>query len=733
MVVTLTLLSLVVLAGIEFASAETADTAVLPFETYLARWWGAEGSELTRPTYRIAKIDNGIFRLHYGIVPGRDLSDYTMPYWPIRSFLSIVSGDAELAEQFDVQFTVNGETEEIGFTPRSGVELAALNNVQFLRVRNRSTQFPEDATIPESVDYVETNVCSIEQTFALKRDDPTIQVHCAFANLGKAPFAQMNARVSYQQSFNWARFGAVHNGAYEDIQAPSEGSAPGFYAWSPGVQRGYEFVAGTGCELNYRLDNELNAWHVTLHAASTEDSPTMEYSVRVISEPPSHLDVPVTAFTGPLDLLHFTRVQPTEYRSAPVKSDGRRTISDMLQNLNAPKVRGLNPRGGFAQTPEDLKTLKEWGCNLVILGLGDPNQVARLTKAAHDLGMEVLLAGHGSFKEGEPKFDTLFAELRPRAQLPDAYGQDEDHYYWYAIQPARDFAGQFGKPMGDATHAEVVAYWADCFVDKWRGLRDAVTAHVPDAGIWFYSPFPSVAHVDPVDSYTPFLQTLSKIDERLTVFPFYYGIDYNQAEYMVRRWKDAGAPRVVFLPMRDFLTKPSQFIRVITAARRGQADGTTGFSFSVGDAPDNAWQWKSVMLAAWANFPTPDLAAFCCLEEPAELVEQIAISILNVEATEGEARALVDSLKSARGDKVFAPKTDNRGGNTLKVALEVVPLEGIGGIQIDRDAVPGQSQGFILQEGDTVRLIGTDATGLRRAADWFGRFVELADVERGTE
>src|SRR3972149_5463785 len=84
---------------------------------------------------------------------------------------------------------------------------------------------------------------------------------------------------------------------------------------------------------------------------------------------------------------------------------------------------------------------------------------------------------------------------------------------------------------------------------------------------------PGIAHIDPLDYYDVFFRKIAELGKPLTVFPFYYGVEYNQPEYMVRRWKDAGVHRVVFLPMRGFLTRPSQFIRAITAARRGQADG----------------------------------------------------------------------------------------------------------------------------------------------------------------
>lgn len=726
------ILSAAALLSMNSAYAQTTEPITLPFETYLVRWWGTEGSVMTRPIYRMAVFDADAYQLHYGVMPGRELADYTMPYWPIRSFLSIVSEQAELAELFQVEFTVGGKTEAIGFNPRSGVEWAAVDDHQFLRIRNRSIKYYEDTTMPAGEMYTESNGCAIDQTFLMTSNRPSLQVRSSVANVGEGPFQELNARVIYRQSFNWGRFGVFKSNGYERMEAPAQGTTRAFYAFSSGMGRGFEFVAESNCELAYRLDLEMNAWEVAVVPKSQAGAVQFVHSLHIIHQPPKVMHNPVTAFIEPLDAVPFERVQPTEYRTSLVQTDGRVTISDMLQGLTKPKVRGLNLRAGFRQALKDLDTLKDWGCNLIIFSLGDPDQVAQMTEAAHSLDMDVFVAGHGSFKEGPPQFDSFFAEPRPREQTPDSYGQDEDHYYWFAIPPSRDFAADFGKPMAQATHDERVAYWADCFVDKWRGVRDTVRAHVSDAGVWFYAPFPSVAHVDPLDSYTPFMERLAQFDDRLTVFPFYYGIDYNQAEYMMRRWKDAGAPRAVFLPMRDFMTKPSQFIRAITAARRGQADGVTGFSFAVGDAPpEDQWQWKSVMLAAWANFPTLEQDAYCCIEEPAELVEALAESDATFEAVGPTTKALVNALISTSGEPVIVDSAPKPGDTGIHILLEVIPLDEIPVNQLDRDAIRGQSKGFILKNGRTVRLIGTDTDGLIHAFEWFQRFADLAATERG--
>ena len=92
-------------------------TPGVAFESYLARWWGAPGSWRRRPIYRIARFDAEAFQLHYGIVPGRDLDDYTMPYGHIRSVLSIVDGPTELAEQVQLDYHDGRGTANNGFYP----------------------------------------------------------------------------------------------------------------------------------------------------------------------------------------------------------------------------------------------------------------------------------------------------------------------------------------------------------------------------------------------------------------------------------------------------------------------------------------------------------------------------------------------------------------------------------------------------------------------------------------
>ena len=127
--------------------------------------------------------------------------------------------------------------------------------------------------------------------------------------------------------------------------------------------------------------------------------------------------------------------------------------------------------------------------------------------------------------------------------------------------------------------------------------------------------------------------------------------------------------------MRGFLAKPSQFFRVITAARRGGADGACGFSFAVAqERPEDAWQWKSVMLAAWANFPTGELEAVALLEEPAELIEVLARLPVRVAAESSggaEVKELVARLNALlpRGAQMAEERTAQDGAERLLVRI----------------------------------------------------------------
>lgn len=734
-----TVLAMVVAASSAAAEAIAVDALTVPgvaYETYLVRWWGAPGSELGRPIYRMARFDTDAVQVHYGIVPGRDLADYTMPYWPIRSFLSVVDPPAELAQQISLSYRNAAGGHSVGFTPRSGVELAVKDNGLLVKFRNRSLATPEDVTAAQDAAYQETNPLALEQVLVLRKDSRNVPVQCTLTNVGDADLSEVTVVFIFEQSFCWTRFGAAPEDAYATLRAPASGAAQAFYAWSEGMERGYAIAAGAGTQLTYELLPDMNRWRAQLccpiggFKAGAEK--VFGFELRALPTVPKRVERPMAA--RELSELSFVRLQPATFRTAPVVPEDRVALAGVIENLDRPKVRGMNLRAGLPQALEDLETLKDWGCNLVITGLGNFEHTAELIARGHALGLEMLLAGRGAYREGPPDFDAYYASPRTPEQLPDAHGQDEDHYYWDSIAPERTFKTGTGKPMPQATHDEMVAYWARCFADKWRGVREDVRRYAPGAGIWFYAPFPGVAHVDPIDRYRGFMHTLSQeLGEDWTVFPFYYGIEYNQVEYMMARWKEAGATRAVFLPMRDFMTLPSQFIRAITAARRGGADGACGFSFSVGDAPpDKQWQWKAVMLAACANFPTPNLDAYCLIEEPAELVESLAkpdVVLRAVSETEGlDPQACLATLHETLPHA--KPSASQPTDNALTILLTDKPSEKTNtGLPPVPSVLWTTHKGIVQMSGTTVRLAGADTMALQNACKLLLRFAKVARDE----
>jgi hypothetical protein len=190
--------------------------------------------------------------------------------------------------------------------------------------------------------------------------------------------------------------------------------------------------------------------------------------------------------------------------------------------------------------------------------------------------------------------------------------------------------------------------------------------------------------------------------------------------------------------MRGFLAKPSQFFRVITAARRGGADGACGFNFAIaGEKPDNAWQWKSVLLAAWANFPTPELDAVAFLEEPAQLVEALAgrtVLIDNRVLTEGDAKKLVERLDAVvpHGVRLGTQPSDDDAQQTLVVRIGGPELVAHGDwpFRFDTDH-PARGKGVIQMSGSVVSCCGRNAESIQKALALLARFAELAEAEAG--
>ncbi|MFO7975765.1 MAG: hypothetical protein R6V12_14155 [Candidatus Hydrogenedentota bacterium] len=698
------------------------------------RWWGAEGAERGRPIYRVARASNEHVTLHYSIVPGRPLTDYTMPYWPIRSCFSIVSGPAEIAHHVFMHYSDGEKAKELAFNPRSGIERAEREGTFFFKIRNRSIASPEDATIPADEEYNETTPCMAEHIFALQPGTPVVGVFCTLTNVSDKPVTEVSTEVRYAQSFNWSQFGVATDGAYTSVESPAEGRSNHFFAYSSGMNKGYAFSAGPGCRLRHQLETDMNRWAITLENATPGDlapgaSTTLSYTVRILDGPPETAQPGAFLTAEDISGLAFERIQPETFKTAPVDPGRRVTIGDQLADLSKAKVRGLNLRGSFPGILEDLETIRDWSGNLVILGLGNPDQTAQAIEHGHALGLEMLLQGRGSYRDGPPSFDAYYETERPPAQQPDAHGQDEDHYYWYAIEPSRNFKKNFDKPMAQATQKERVEYWGNCFRDKWAAVHENAAKHAPDTDVWFYSPMPSVAHTEALDYYDLFLKCFAPLGDSLTVFPFYYGIEYTQAEYMVRSWKDAGLPRVVFLPMSGFLTRPSQFFRVISAARRGGADGTCGFNFPVGDAsPDYIWQWQSVLLAAHADFPTPELDALCLMEEPAELIEILARSNVTVTGEVNQVPEFVSALGPFLPGKIAATENSTHSRFTITIEQKL-PKDSPLFQRIPANAADLDNKGFLLLEKEGLRVCGVTEEALDAARRLLGRFALLTPRE----
>jgi len=237
------------------------------------------------------------------------------------------------------------------------------------------------------------------------------------------------------------------------------------------------------------------------------------------------------------------------------------------------------------------------------------------------------------------------------------------------------------------------------------------------------------------------LKEISGLGDDLTVFPFYYGDDYDQIEYMMKKWKDSGESRAVFLPGAPTFSRPSQFIRAITAARRGGADGACGFAFSMNVYDqfgfisfDHDWRWKSIMLASMANFPTPELEAYSLLENPAELVEKLAVSDVTVISGVSGSKEFCDKLEVLIPGQLQVTQDINEKtkiSDYLYVKIEE-PSDNkqnkwLSDFQIQDSVEPGK--GIIQMTGNTVIITGVGMTGLQNAEKLFLRFAEMAKVE----
>jgi len=284
--------------------------------------------------------------------------------------------------------------------------------------------------------------------------------------------------------------------------------------------------------------------------------------------------------------------------------------------------------------------------------------------------------------------------------------------------------------VSTATQEEKVRYWSRCLINKWRTTLDEIHKYDPKGKIWFYNPTPGPANIDPLDYYDPFMQEISLLGDEITVFPFYYGIDYGHVEYMMRKWKNNGVNRAVFLPGGPSYSKPGQFIRAITSARRGGGDGACGFHVPVSEEPDQEWRWKSVMLASQTNFPTPDLNAFCFIEEPAELVEALAASDVSICSAGQDNGDFIQRLKELLPGKVRGikklPEKPLQDGKLYIVIGDNEILQRNDWVYDTGQQDTGSDKGVIQMSGNIVSLSGSGTTGIQNAESLFLRFAELA-------
>ena len=722
---------------------KSKDNHVNKIEVYKVPWWNVlksdgRSGEWGRPTYGVINIDNGKLTIRHAILEGRPLRDYRLPYSAVRSFLSFFSKSAELTHQSSVSFTLNDSTETFPFVCgdkkygynsmknkriEEGFEVAQSKDADILKITNRGSESP----------------LLMEHYFVIEQNSFKIPVYIKITNITDKTIKDIEAEILYTQDFNWDSFGISNSEIYKPIEPPDSGNAKCFYAYSSGMERGFEFNQIKGCELAYKLNPEFNVWNISITNPLTTLEPgesiMFSYKLSIIDGPLDKVVNDKFISEKQLEFLEFENLIPFETRTAPINPNERVMIHDVINNIDEPKVRGLHSITGLPGAFEDIKLLKEWGGNLAIT-TGNPDEVKQITEYGHNLGMEIFVPGSENYMTGLPlKFDHFFnADFKPH-EFPDSYGQDEDHYYWHPVKPNLDFKAEFGKPMSKATQEEKVIYWSRCFVNKWRQTLKNVREFDPNGNIWFYMPSPGVANIDPFDYYDLFFSEVSKLGDALTVFPFYYGTDYNQIEYMVHRWKNAGISRVVFLPGAPTYLKPSQFIHAITAARRGGADGACGFAFSVSEEEfDDEWRWKSVMLASHANFPTPELDAYCFIEEPAELLELLAVSEVSVFSETSDTEVFSQSLEQMLSDKVYRfenlPENDPEKDQLfIIIGGDTSNTENYWPYDLKKND-PGADKGVVQMVKNIVKIDGSNKTGIKNAELLFLRFAELIKAER---
>jgi len=238
-------------------------------QAYYVKWWGTPGSRRSRPPTGVLNIDNDKFTLRYTIQEGRALSDYRLPYWGVSSFVSIFSEPAEIAHHGSVNLSVDGEKLSlplrIGNEKYRSADVNRIDSISLLQIGNGFdlARFGKADVLKVTCLNVGSPVV-IENFFIINNGSISIPVFVRATNVSDKTIRDVAVKISYAQDFNWSSYGISNTGKYQEIKVPSSGMAKAFFAFSSGMKKGYEFVPNDGCELNYTLKNELNAWSVNI-------------------------------------------------------------------------------------------------------------------------------------------------------------------------------------------------------------------------------------------------------------------------------------------------------------------------------------------------------------------------------------------------------------------------------------------------------------------------------------
>ncbi len=196
-------------------------------ETYRATWWhlpysnGISG-DWGRPTYGVINIENDKLSLRHAILEGRELGDYRLPYWPIRSFVSIYSNTVEVAHRGSVNLTIDSKNRTFPFRcgdPKfsgnsmsnqrieEGFEVSRIKDADVLKVSNKGSESP----------------VLMEHFFIVEKGSYDIPVFIKTTNITDKTINDVVAKVSYSQDFNWSTFGLGSSRGYTNIVAPVSG------------------------------------------------------------------------------------------------------------------------------------------------------------------------------------------------------------------------------------------------------------------------------------------------------------------------------------------------------------------------------------------------------------------------------------------------------------------------------------------------------------------------------